>query len=186
MVRDDAAIAGKTVREAVDESRFDADIVQLVRDGEAYFEGIASKLIKPGDVLMVRTDRQTFKALRELDGLNLVGTPPSDTEIEPREGGAQTLVEIVIQSGSSLLGETLTTSSFRERYDASVLAFRSGGETIRSRLDDVKLRVGDTLLVQAPTGSIDRLSRNPEFIVAHESETPSYRTEKIPWAVAII
>lgn len=30
------------------------------------------------------------------------------------------------------------------------------------------------------------MSRNPEFIVAHESESPDYRTEKIPWALGII
>nr|WP_188977066.1 SLC13 family permease [Halocalculus aciditolerans] len=185
VVREDAAIAGKTVAEAVDESRFDADIIQLVRDSETYFEGIASKRIRPRDILTVRTDRETLEALRELDGLDLVGTPPTDAELEADED-AQTLVEIVIQSGSSLLGETLTTSSFRQRYDASVLAFRSRGETVRQRLDDVELRVGDTLLVQAPADSIDRLSVNSDFIVAHESETPNYRTRKIPHAVAII
>lgn len=186
VVREDAAIAGKTVSDAVDESRFDADIVRLVRDGETFFEGIASKRIQAGDVLTVRTDRETLGSLRELDGLDLVGTPPTDEVLAEDDRGAQTLVEIVIQSGSSLLGETLTTSAFRERYDASVLAFRSSGETIRSRLDDVELRTGDTLLVQAPADSVDRLSRNPEFIVAHESDTPNYRTEKIPWAVAIV
>jgi di/tricarboxylate transporter len=185
VVREDAAIVGKTVGDAIDESRFDADIMQILRDGETYFEGIGSKRIRTGDVLTIRTDRETLGSLRELKGLDLVGTPPTDSELEP-EGDAQALVEIVIQSGSSLLGETLTTSSFRERYDASVLAFRSGGETIRSRLDNVELRVGDTLLVQAPSDSIDRLSSNPDFIVAHESETADYRTEKIPWAIGII
>lgn len=67
-----------------------------------------------------------------------------------------------------------------------MLAFRSGGKTIRSRLNDIELQVGDTLLVQAPSDSIDRLSRNPEFIVARESESPDYRTEKIPWALGIL
>ncbi|MFB6086716.1 MAG: SLC13 family permease [Halodesulfurarchaeum sp.] len=185
VVRENAPVTGKTVREAIDESRFDADILQLVREDETYFEGIASKRIRAGDILTIRTDRETLTSLRELDGLDLVGTPPDDAELEAGEE-AQTLVEIVIQSGSSLLGETLTTSAFRQRYDASVLAFRSGGETIRSRLDDVELHVGDTLLIQAPSDSLDRLASNPDFIVAHESEKPDYRTEKIPWAIGII
>lgn len=185
VVREDATIVGKTVGDAIDNSRFDADIMQIRRDGETYVEGIESKRIRTDDILTIRTDRETLGSLRELTGLDLVGTPPTDSELEP-EGDAQVLVEIVIQSGSSLLGETLTTASFRDRYDASVLAFRSGGETIRSRLDNVELRVGDTLLVQAPSDSIDRLSSNPDFIVAHESETADYSTEKIPWAVGII
>nr|WP_255767712.1 SLC13 family permease [Haladaptatus halobius] len=186
IVRDESAIVGKTVQSAIDESQFDADIVQFIRDDEQFFEGIASKRIQPGDILTVRTDRETLDVLRKQEGLSLVGTQHSDSELEPDEGETQTLVEIVIQSGSSLLGETIATSSFRERYDASVLAFRSGGKTIRSRLNNIGLQVGDTLLVQAPKDSIDRLSRNPEFIVAHESESPDYRTEKIPWALGII
>ncbi|WP_255666499.1 SLC13 family permease [Haladaptatus sp. DYF46] len=186
IVRDESSIVGKTVQSAIDESQFDADIVQLIRDGEQFFEGIASKRIRSDDILTVRTDRKTLENLREQEGLDLVGTQPTDSELEPEENGTQTLVEIVIQSGSSLLGETISTSSFRERYDASVLAFRSGGKTIRSRLNNIELQVGDTLLVQAPSDSIDRLSRNPEFIVAHESDSPDYRTEKIPWAVGIL
>jgi di/tricarboxylate transporter len=67
-----------------------------------------------------------------------------------------------------------------------VLAFRSRGELIRERLDRIRIRVGDTLLVQAAADSIDRLSRNRDFIVGHEPERPSYRTNKIPHAVAII
>lgn len=134
VAHEDATIVGKSVGDAIDESQFDADIMQIRRDGETYVEGIQSKRIRTGDVLTIRTDRETLGSLRELTGLDLVGTPPSDSELEA-EGDAQALVEIVIQSGSSLLGEPLTTSSFREQYDASVLAFRSGGETIRSRLD---------------------------------------------------
>lgn len=133
VVRDESPIVGKTVQTAIDESQFDTEIVQLSRDDEQYFEGIASKRIRVGDILTVRTDRGTLNVLREQEGLDLVGTRYSDSALEPAEEETQTLIEIVIQSGSSLLGETIATSAFRERYDASVLAFRSGGKTIRSR-----------------------------------------------------
>lgn len=48
------------------------------------------------------------------------------------------------------------------------------------------MRVGDTLLIQAPPSSIDRLAETQDFIVAHEPVTPDYRTEKIPHAIAIM
>jgi di/tricarboxylate transporter len=53
-------------------------------------------------------------------------------------------------------------------------------------MDERRLRVGDTLLLQAAPDSIDRLSRNDDFIVAHEPDDPDYRTEKIPHAAAIM
>ncbi|QLC34051.1 SLC13 family permease [Halarchaeum sp. CBA1220] len=185
VVREDSPIVGETVARAIDDAVFDADILQITRDHETFFEGIDSKRIRAGDVLMLRTDRETLATIAELDGLDLTGLPRTEAEME--EGrDEQSLVEVVIQSGSALVGETLTTTSFRQRYDANVLAFRSRGETVRSRLDNVELRIGDTLLVQAPADSIDRLAQNPDFIVAREPEEPSYRTGKIPHAVAII
>jgi hypothetical protein len=40
--------------------------------------------------------------------------------------------------------------------------------------------------VQAPPDSLARLVRNEDFIVAHEFDETTDRTEKIPFAVAII
>jgi len=186
VVQTSSPLVGKTVSEAIDERRFDADVLQLVRGGERFIEPIGQKVIKPGDVLTIRTDRQTLGAIADVDDLALTGSPETDPELEPTNEEEQTLVELVIQSGSSLVGETLQSSSFRGRYDANVLAYRSRGETVRQRMDELKLRVGDTLLIQAPEDSIDRLSQSPDFILAHEPDEPDYRTEKIPYAVATI
>ncbi|NIB98402.1 SLC13 family permease [Halobacterium sp. R2-5] len=186
VVQPSSPLVGKTVSEAIDVDRFDADVVQLVRGGERFIEPIGQKVIRAGDVLAIRTDRETLAAIAEVDDLALTGAPETDPELEPTTEDEQTLVELVIQSGSSLIGETLKSSSFRGRYDANVLAYRSRGETVRERMDERRLRVGDTLLIQAPKDSIDRLSQNPDFILGHEPEQPDYRTEKIPYAVATI
>ncbi|MFB6269995.1 MAG: SLC13 family permease [Halobacterium sp.] len=186
VVQPSSPLVGKTVSEAIDVQRFDADVLQLVRGGERFIEPIGQKVIKPGDVLTIRTDRETLADIAAVDDLQLTGAPETDPELEPASADDQTLVELVIQSGSSLVGETLKSSSFRGRYDANVLAYRSRGETIRQRMDERKLRVGDTLLIQAPADSLDRLSQSPDFILGHEPEQPDYRTEKIPFAVATI
>ncbi|SIR80237.1 Di-and tricarboxylate transporter [Haladaptatus litoreus] len=183
VVNEGSPLVGKTVNEAIDAEIFDADIVQIVRDDETFIEPIGQKTIRGGDVLKLRTDRSTLQSLVTLDYLTLVGTPTDET-FDP--GEEQTLVEVVIPSGSELVGETLSSSTFRERYNATVLAFRSRGELIRERLDRVRIRVGDTLLMQASADSIDRLAANRDFIVAHQVSDPDYRTEKIPAALAII
>jgi di/tricarboxylate transporter len=53
-------------------------------------------------------------------------------------------------------------------------------------MDDVSLRVGDTLLVQGPTDSIERLNDNRDFIVAQTVDRPDYRRSKVPVAIGII
>ena len=179
-------IVGKTVNEAIDYERFDADVLGLERDQERYIEPLGQKVIQAGDTLTIRTDRETLSDIVTVDDLTLTGAPDEEAALEPTTQDEQALVEVVIQSGSSLAGKTLASSTFRQRYDANVLAFRSRGETVRERMDNRRLRVGDTLLVQAARNSIDRLSANADFIVAHEPEEPDYRTEKIPYAVGII
>ncbi|ODR81167.1 potassium transporter TrkA [Haladaptatus sp. W1] len=182
-VAEGSPFVGQTVEDAIDEAVFDAEIIQLVRDDETFIEHIGQRTIRAGDVLTLRIDKQTLSTLTTLEHLTLAGTP-TEAEIDP--GEEQTLVEVVIPSGSSLVGETLSSSTFRERFDAAVLAFRSRGEVIHERLDRVTIRVGDTLLVQASADSIDRLAANRDFIVAHQVSDPDYRTEKIPAALAII
>ncbi|WP_327053830.1 SLC13 family permease [Halomicrococcus gelatinilyticus] len=177
-------LVGSTVEEAVDTEQYDVDVLQLVRGESTFLEPIRQKTIRAGDVLRLRTDRGTLAELLSVDELRIVGTPAADEELEP--GDETTLVEIVIPRDSTLVGETLETTSFRERYDASVLAFRRGRQLIRDRLEAVRMGVGDTLLVQASVDSIDRLSTNPDFIVAHQVPDPNYRTEKIPAALAIV
>ncbi|QLG51215.1 SLC13 family permease [Natrinema halophilum] len=175
-----------TVDDAIDYVEFDADILQVVRDGEEFIEPIGQKTIRAGDLLRLRAGRATVQQLVDRETVTLAGNPQTAADIEPDEVSDRTLVEIVVPRGSFLVGESLESSTFRQRYDATVLAFRSRGETVRSNMDERRIRVGDTLLIQAAPDSIDRLSKNDDFIVAHEPEEPDYRTEKIPHAAAIM
>ncbi|QRV17270.1 SLC13 family permease [Haloterrigena salifodinae] len=186
VVNDDSPIVGTTVEKAIDHVEFDADILQVVRDDEEFIEPIGQKTIRAGDLLRLRADRDTVRQFVDRETLTLSGSPETAAELEPDEVPDRTLVEVVVPRGSFLVGESLESSTFRQRYDATVLAFRSRGETVREDMDERRIRVGDTLLVQAAPDSVDRLSQNDDFIVAHEPEEPDYRSEKIPHAVAIM
>jgi hypothetical protein len=70
------------------------------------------------------------------EGLDLLPeVEMADAELETPEH-SQGLVEVVVAPQSSLVGETLASIRFLERYDATVLALRRGPELIRSRLDE--------------------------------------------------
>ncbi|EMA09366.1 Di-and tricarboxylate transporter [Haloarcula vallismortis] len=186
VVREDSPLIGQTVEEALRVSEFDVDIVQLVREKRTFLEPFGQKAIRAGDIFAVRTDRDTLVDLLDVEGLDVI----PDVEVDEAELETATerknLVEVVVAPGSSLIGETLVSTNFRQRYDATVLALRHGQELYRQRMDHVKLRIGDTLLVQATPDSIDRLNRNNDFIVAQEVERPDFRRSKIPVAVGIV
>ena len=186
VVREDSPIVGSTVREAIESSEFDVDVVQLIRGDRVFLEGIGDRQVRAGDVFAVRTDRDTLVEVMDADGLDLLPeVEVTETDLETADAGSN-LVEIVVAPGSELIGETLASTNFRQRYDTTVLALRRGEALIRSRMDRTTLRVGDTLLVQGPAASVDRLQNNPNVIVAQEVERPDYRRSRIPVAVGIV
>ncbi|EMA20756.1 SLC13 family permease [Haloarcula argentinensis] len=186
VVREDSPLIGQTVEEALRVSKFDVDIVQLVREKRTFLEPFGQKAIRAGDVFAIRTGRDTLVDLLDVEGLDVIPeVEVDDAELETATE-RKNLVEVVVAPGSSLIGETLVSTNFRQRYDATVLALRHGQELYRQRMDHVKLRIGDTLLVQATPDSIDRLNRNNDFIVAQEVERPDFRQSKIPVAIGIV
>jgi di/tricarboxylate transporter len=186
VVSEDSPIIGQTVREAIAATEFDVDVIQLVREKRTFLEPLDQKTVRAGDVFAVRTDRDTLVELLDVDGLELVPeVTVDDAELE-RASDEQNLIELIVAPGSSLVSETLASSNFRQRYDATVLALRRGRELFRQRMDRVRLKVGDTLLVQATADSIDRLNRNRDFIVAQEVDRPDFRRSKIPVAIGIV
>ena len=186
VVREDSPIVGQTIETAIAESGFDVDVLQLIRDDEAFLEPLGSKTVRAGDVFALRTDRDTLVELLDEDGLDVVpDVEVDDAELEQAETTSN-LVEVVIAPGADIVRESLASTNFRQRYDATVLAVRRGDEVIRQRMDDFELRVGDTLLIQGPTASLDRLNVDPDFIVAQEVKRPDYREAKTPIAVGIV
>ncbi len=180
-----SSLIGQTVGEALGEDDLDIDVLQLLRDSERFSNLLARKEIHENDTLRLRTNRETLEHIMTAEGLILSGGPRTEDDLYPDEE-EPVLTEVVIPSGSFLVGETLASSTFRHRYDANVLAFRTRGDVVQDRFEDIRIRVGDTLLVQAPPDSLTRLVENEDFIVAHEFDEVTYRTEKIPFAVGII
>jgi di/tricarboxylate transporter len=106
-----------------------------------------------------------------------------DFEIE-RKG--ETLAEIVLLSDNPLVGETLRTSTFAQRFDSLVLALRRKGELLYDNIDQVPLQGGDTLLIQASAQSLKQFERSRSFVVIQADEEASFRSEKLPIALGII
>ena len=192
VVAEDSHLVGKTVNQSFTDLDVDADVIQLIRDEQVFTEPLARKEIRAGDILVLRTDQQSLLTFIETRGLDLApDAPVTDETLEAEETGMrpsseQQLVEIVVSPGASILGGTLESLSFRDRYAATVLALRRGGEVIHTRMDERKLKGGDTLLVQAAEGTVKRLANDRDFIVAQELTLPDFRYERIPVALGII
>ncbi|EMA40565.1 SLC13 family permease [Halobiforma nitratireducens] len=178
-----SSLVDGTVGEATEALGPEVDIVQIVRDDDRSVAPRRETHVREGDVLVVRTDRDAITTIGDAAGVELVGDPQSDADLAADEG---LITELVVSLDSRLVGERLDLERFREEFNAAVLGLRHRGEPVGDRLVGTRLDVGDTLLVQAPPETLDRLSRRDDVIVAREPPRPNYRAEKAPIAVAIM
>jgi di/tricarboxylate transporter len=192
VVREDSPMVGKSVEAALADIDIDADIVQLIRNKQSFNEPLSRKVVNEGDILVLRVDHGSLVGLMDIEGLDFAPDVEATDELlegeEPglEETGEQRLVEVVLTPDTNLIGETLETLSFRQRYDASVLAIRRGEEIIHQRMDKRHLRAGDTLLIQASDDTVNRFGRDRNFVVAQELTRPDFRSKRIPVAVGIV
>jgi di/tricarboxylate transporter len=182
VIREGSPLVGRTAA-SVDEE-YAPHIVQLIRDDKGFIEPFTENTLQAGDSLIVRTGVETIRDLAATEGISIASTDVTETDFAAT--AHQRLVELVVPTGSSFVGESLDASPLRREYDVNLLSIRRGRELLHRRLSHVTLDRGDTILVQATAESLDRMAADPNVIVAHELEDPDYRTGKIPLAVAIV
>lgn len=73
--------------------------------------------------------------------------------------------EVVIGPQSRLVGRTPAEVGFRERYQAVVMAIHRSGQRIDAKLGQVRLRVGDSLLVLGDAGFRERWRDRTDFLM---------------------
>ena len=153
-------------------ARYDISILGLVR---AENEGT---LLAPGPYNRIRTD----------DVLILQGEPESimrmrmDLDLRPRESarvgnvslvsGDVHLVEAIVPGNSTLVARTLKQADFLASTGLNVLAISKHGDVLPTKLGDIPLEVGDTLLVQGHKRDLARMAQSRSLILMGEHQTP--------------
>jgi len=179
-------LVGESLQSTLLEHAFDVRVLALIRQGEWFSLPLSNRRIEVGDLLVVRAAPSQVLALRQEEGLDL---PDEDVPLRRHDAteGPQglCLVEALIPPESSLIGQTVMEMRFAQRFNAVVLAIRRSRELLRSRLGQVELRMGDTLLLQTPQPSLKGLQVSRDFLLVDTAEIPEDRRDRLPWAVGL-
>jgi di/tricarboxylate transporter len=103
-------------------------------------------ILRAEDILILSSDTENIKKLVEDVGLVLVGSEKLGQEDFESEDIC--LMESVIMPNSIMLGGTAKSLNLRATYGVNLLAISRQGQIIRSRLDRIRFRNGDVLLIQ--------------------------------------
>ncbi|MCD4708152.1 MAG: SLC13 family permease [Candidatus Sabulitectum sp.] len=135
-------LVGKTVESASLRSLKDLFLVEILRGDSVIAPVVPHEVLEAGDQLLLAG---RISAVAELaagrKGLSLAGEEafPEAEKIH--------VVKVVVSAESSLIGEKVSNTNFRGRYDAAILAVHRQGRRQEGKIGDTKLRSGDLLLL---------------------------------------
>ena len=97
------------------------------------------------------------------------------------------MAEAVVSPSSPLIGKTIRDSNFRTRYRASILAVHRSGERIDSKIGDIVLHPGDTLLLLT-SDAFERswLHSQDFYLVSALPDAKAAATRQKPVALTIV
>ena len=136
------------------------------------------------DVLVFIGSPECAREIQNIQGLRPVGGGADVLEIEHTN---RCLVEAVIGPEFVGLGLTIKEAKFRTRFQAAVLSVSRKGYRINSKIGNIRLQVGDTLLLETSQDFVGQYRSRRDFLLVsaiNDSTPPNFR--KAPLAVALL
>ncbi|MCG5540659.1 MULTISPECIES: SLC13 family permease [unclassified Halorhodospira] len=100
------------------------------------------------------------------------GVKPATDQVFKLDGrrSDRRLVEVVVSETCPVANRTVRDGRFRTRYDAVVIAVARNGERVDGKIGDIVLRPGDTLLIEAGEGFVERQRNARDFLLVRAIE----------------
>jgi di/tricarboxylate transporter len=183
-VPESSPLAGKTLTESRLGDAFGLGVMGIVRGETTHLMPEPDERLTPGDLLLVKGEREDLLTMNGLESLKIEGEAPPDlSELESEFVG---LTEVVLSPRTTLAGKTLREIHFREKFGLNVLAIWRGGRPYRSSLRDMALRFGDAMLLYGPRENLKVLGTEPDFLVLTEEAQEAPRLNKAPAALLVM
>ena len=149
-------------------------LIDVVRRGESLRRNLNGIELQRGDRVILRTKMtellslQENKSLRRVDQLSAVET---------------TTVEVLITPGCKMVARRLADLRLRRHYGVYALAVHRRNQNLISKMDDIIVQVGDTLLLEGAPSDIQRLADDLNLLDVSKPKERAYRREHAPIAV---
>jgi di/tricarboxylate transporter len=147
---------------------FGVSVVAIERKDKKLFALSPETEIKRGDTLVLEGDEEDFRRRDVQPFMEFL--PQSEWHESDLESRAVEVVEAMLTPRSRLIGETLRSAHFREKYGMTVLAIWRGENEIIADLADIPFAFGDALLLQGTRDKLAVLSDDADLILLMSKE----------------
>ncbi|QCK16190.1 SLC13 family permease [Mangrovivirga cuniculi] len=141
-VKKNSEYLGKSIKKAGLRNMKGVFLVEIIRENQKISPVEPEEVILSGDVLIFAGNTDHIIDLaKSNNGLKLPQEDLYSVEDEIE------VTECVVSNYSSMVGKTVKEASFRNRYDAAVVAIHRQGQKLSGKIGDIPLQAGDVLLL---------------------------------------
>ncbi|MCG2783681.1 MAG: anion permease [Anaerolineae bacterium] len=180
----ESSLVGKTLNQSQLGAQYDLSVLSILRRDKVKVLPLPDILIRAEDLLTVEgTVEQLLKAKEQL-GVQIESERKLNI-VDVLDNEDNHIFEATLSPRAPFVGKTLREILFRDRYGFTTLAIWRQGEVITERLRDVRLKFGDTLLLQGSRRRIGAMQKSGDFLVLEPVTLEERRKDKIFLAIGI-
>ena len=152
-------------------------LIDVIRGDQSLRRNLQDVTLQLGDRVVLRTQMtellslQSNKELKRVDQVSAVQT---------------STVEVLITPGCRMVGRSLGSLRLRRRYGVYVLAAHRRDQNIGRQLDDLVVKVGDTLLLEGSPEDVQRLAADMDLVDVSKPTERAYRRSHAPIALGAL
>ena len=152
-------------------------LIDVIRGDASLRRDFGAVVLQAGDRIVLRTPMteilslQRNKALKRVDQVSAVET---------------TTVEVLITPDCKMVGRRMGDLRLRRRYGVYPLAVHRRDRNIGRQIDDLVVRVGDTLLLEGSAEDIKRMAADLNVVDVSHPRERAFRRSHAPIVVAVL
>ncbi|MEQ9436956.1 SLC13 family permease [Hyphomonas sp.] len=153
----DSMLIGRPLSETGFSAQRGFSIIDVFREGVSLKASLGKLILRGGDRIVLRSPVSEMLSLKELGHVAVGAAADERAAFEPVQTSEVIIAEGVIGPQSRLIGRRLLGLGLARLYGVYVIAVHRRGENMAGRLDEMRLDVGDTVLVEGPAAGMRQM-----------------------------
>ena len=184
LVEPDSPLVGQGIEQAGLRQLPGLFLVEIDRGGYMLPAVSSQERLQANDRLIFTGIRDSVVDLQKIRGL----IPATDQVFKLYQARRERcFLEAVVSDSHPLIGKTVREGQFRSRYNAVIIALARNGERIKQKIGDIRLRPGDTLLLESNPGFLEQQRNSRDyFLVSPIGDSHPLHHEGAVTALAIV
>ncbi len=182
----DSAFIGRTLADIPLFRHRDIRTVDIIRGNESLARQLPDITLAAEDRLVIRTRASELHEIMRRSGrdhrMGADGAQDSSTMSKVSSRVSVTL-EALISPGCRMIGKTLEELDFNRQFNVFIIAMHRPMAKALTDFASIRLRVGDTLLLEGDPQDIHRMAGEFNLVEISELSTQPYRRDKAPIAI---